>query len=167
MSVLDPIQAPYRCVTLGEKGGLPRGQDSERAGSEVKVHFLLQGIFPTQGSNPGLLYCRQVLYCPRHQGKSWKGSYKPRPSSSRSQTGKRASPDLYVGTLAAMLSISFQSLCLAQFYQVQIWFCLKYSSNLVLCTFISWHLPPRLLSKFRVTLKDSHKFLQFSVGTAF
>ena len=23
---------------------------------------LLQGIFPTQGSNPGLLYCRQILY---------------------------------------------------------------------------------------------------------
>ena len=25
-------------------------------------HFLLQGIFPTQGSNPGLLHCRQTLY---------------------------------------------------------------------------------------------------------
>ena len=25
-------------------------------------HFLLQGIFPTQGSNPGLLHCRQILY---------------------------------------------------------------------------------------------------------
>ena len=24
--------------------------------------FLLQGIFPTQGSNPGLPYCRQILY---------------------------------------------------------------------------------------------------------
>ena len=27
---------------------------------------LLQGIFPTQGSNPGLLYCRQILYQLRH-----------------------------------------------------------------------------------------------------
>ena len=26
------------------------------------VAFLLQGIFPTQGSNPGLLHCRQMLY---------------------------------------------------------------------------------------------------------
>ena len=26
-------------------------------------HFLLQGIFPTQGLNPGLLHCRQNLYC--------------------------------------------------------------------------------------------------------
>ena len=25
-------------------------------------HFLLQGIFPTQRSNPGLLHCRQILY---------------------------------------------------------------------------------------------------------
>ena len=31
-------------------------------------HFLLQGIFPTQESNPGLLHCRQILYCLSHQG---------------------------------------------------------------------------------------------------
>ena len=30
---------------------------------------LLQGIFPTQGSNLGLLYCRQILYCLSHQGR--------------------------------------------------------------------------------------------------
>ena len=29
---------------------------------------LLQGIFPTHGSNPGLLHCRQILYCLNHQG---------------------------------------------------------------------------------------------------
>ena len=28
----------------------------------VGCHFLLQGIFPTQGLNPTLLYCRQILY---------------------------------------------------------------------------------------------------------
>ena len=31
-------------------------------------HFLLQGIFPTQESNPGLPHCRQMLYCLSHQG---------------------------------------------------------------------------------------------------
>ena len=31
------------------------------------VHSLLQGIFPTQGSNPGLLHCRQILYHLSHQ----------------------------------------------------------------------------------------------------
>ena len=29
---------------------------------------LLQGIFPTQGSNPGLPHCRRILYCLSHQG---------------------------------------------------------------------------------------------------
>ena len=29
---------------------------------------LLQGIFPTQGLNPDLLYCRQILYWLSHQG---------------------------------------------------------------------------------------------------
>ena len=29
---------------------------------------LLQGIFPTQGSNPGPLYCRQILYQLSHKG---------------------------------------------------------------------------------------------------
>ena len=29
---------------------------------------LLQGIFPTQGSNPGLLHCWQILYLLSHQG---------------------------------------------------------------------------------------------------
>jgi len=28
----------------------------------------LQGIFPTQGSKPGLLHCRQIIYHLRHQG---------------------------------------------------------------------------------------------------
>ena len=28
----------------------------------VDCYSLLQGIFPTQGSNPGVLHCRQILY---------------------------------------------------------------------------------------------------------
>ena len=31
-------------------------------------HFLLQGIFPTQGLNPGLPHCRKILYRLSHQG---------------------------------------------------------------------------------------------------
>ena len=34
----------------------------------VGCHFLLQGIFQTQGSNPGLPHCRQMLYHLSHQG---------------------------------------------------------------------------------------------------
>ena len=33
----------------------------------VGCHFLLQEIFPTQGSNPGLPHCRQALYCLSYQ----------------------------------------------------------------------------------------------------
>ena len=34
----------------------------------VDCHFLLQGIFPTQESNPGLLHCRQILYRLSYEG---------------------------------------------------------------------------------------------------
>ena len=34
----------------------------------VGCHFLLQGIFPTQRSNPGLPHCRQTVYHLSHQG---------------------------------------------------------------------------------------------------
>ena len=37
-------------------------------------HFLLQGIFPTQGSNPGLPHCRQNLWATREASemqKTW------------------------------------------------------------------------------------------------
>ena len=34
----------------------------------MDCHFLLQGIFPTQGLNPGLPHCRQMLYRLSHQG---------------------------------------------------------------------------------------------------
>ena len=36
--------------------------------SGVGCHSLLQGTFITQGSNPGLLHCRQTLYPLSHQG---------------------------------------------------------------------------------------------------
>ena len=38
----------------------------------VGYHFLLQGIFPTQGSNPGVLHCRKILYHLSHWGSSRK-----------------------------------------------------------------------------------------------
>ena len=38
----------------------------------VGSHSLLQGIFPTQGSNPGLLHGRQILYpLSHHHEKCW------------------------------------------------------------------------------------------------
>ena len=38
----------------------------------VGSHSLLQGIFPTQGSNPGLPHCKWILYELNHKGsKRW------------------------------------------------------------------------------------------------
>ena len=44
----------------------PRNSPSQNTG--VGSRSLLQRIFPTQGSNPGLLYRGQILYCLSHQG---------------------------------------------------------------------------------------------------
>ena len=51
--VSDSLPPPWN--SLGQNAGL--GSLS-----------LLQGIFPTQGSNPGLPHRRQILYCLSHQG---------------------------------------------------------------------------------------------------
>ena len=42
--------------------------DSSGKNTGAGCHVLLQGIFPTQGSNPGLLHCRQIPYHLSHQG---------------------------------------------------------------------------------------------------
>ena len=38
----------------------------------VGSHFLVQGLFQTQGLDPDLLHCRQILYCLSHQGSGGK-----------------------------------------------------------------------------------------------
>ena len=42
--------------------------DSRGKNTGVGCHALLQGIFPPQGSNPGLLHCSRILYHLSHQG---------------------------------------------------------------------------------------------------
>ena len=42
--------------------------DSPDKNTGVGCHFLLQGIFSTEGSNPGLPHCRQTLYPLSQQG---------------------------------------------------------------------------------------------------
>ena len=49
--------------------------DSPGKNTGVGCHALLQGIFPTQGSNPGLPYCRRILYCLSHQGSPYLLTY--------------------------------------------------------------------------------------------
>ena len=42
--------------------------DSPGKNTGVGCHFLLQGIFPTQESNTGLLHCRQMIYQLTYEG---------------------------------------------------------------------------------------------------
>ena len=48
---------------------LPSEPPGKLKNTGVGCHVLLQGIFLTQGSNPGLPHCRQNLYCMSHQGR--------------------------------------------------------------------------------------------------
>ena len=63
---------PQSCLTLRLYGLQPTRLlcpwDSLDKSTVVDCHALLQEIFPTLGSNPGLLYCRQTLYPLSHQG---------------------------------------------------------------------------------------------------
>ena len=48
--------------------GLYSAWNSPGQNTGVVSLSLLQGIFPTQGSNPGLLHCRWILYHLSHRG---------------------------------------------------------------------------------------------------
>ena len=72
-------EVPQSCLTLCDpvEGSLPGSTihgifPGKNAG--VACHFFLQGIFPTWGSNPGLLHCRQTLYGLSHQGSPMVGN---------------------------------------------------------------------------------------------
>ena len=55
------------CLTLWPHG-LHSPWNSLGQNTGVGSLSLLQGIFPTQGSNPGLLHCRRILYQLSHKG---------------------------------------------------------------------------------------------------
>ena len=57
-TVCHPIDLPTRLLC-------PWNFPSKNTG--VGSHSLLKDIFLTQGSNPGILHCRQILYCLSHQ----------------------------------------------------------------------------------------------------
>ena len=63
-----------RCVRLFETPQTVAHQapllDSPGKNTGVGFQFLLQGIFLTQGLNPGLPHCRQILYHLKSPGKS-------------------------------------------------------------------------------------------------
>ena len=73
-------EGPQSCPTLCDPmycslpGSFLHPWDSPGKHTAVGCQFLLQEIFPTQGSNLGLPHCRQTLYHLSHQGYSRKYS---------------------------------------------------------------------------------------------
>ena len=62
--------------------------DSPGKNTGVGHHSLLQGIFPTQGSNPGLLHCRQTLLPSETRGKTLLPGWGSRASDSSAYLGE-------------------------------------------------------------------------------
>ena len=58
------VKVAQPCPTLCD----PHGLNSPGQNTGVGKLSLLQGIFPTQGSKPGLLHCRQIIYQLIHKG---------------------------------------------------------------------------------------------------
>ena len=67
VKVLVAQLCPILCYPMDYSLQAPLSMDSPGRNTGVGNHFLLQRIFPIQGQNPGLLYCRQILYCLSHQ----------------------------------------------------------------------------------------------------
>ena len=80
--------------------------------TDVGCHFLLQRIFPTQGSKLGLLHCRQTLYHLSHLLRKFKLH------------------SLY-HTLAGNFVLIFVNFAV---YVSQLWQCLKFRKHLALNT---------------------------------
>ena len=55
------VKVTQSCSTLCDPHGLYSPWDFPGQNTGVGSFFLLQGIFPTQGLNPGLLHCRQIV----------------------------------------------------------------------------------------------------------
>ena len=73
LQVLSDSRSAISCVRLLQLHGPSHSRllcpwNSPGKNTGVGCNSLLQGIFPTHGSNPGLLLCRQICYCLSHQG---------------------------------------------------------------------------------------------------
>ena len=60
------VKVAQSCPTLCNPMDCPWNSPGQNTG--VSSLSLLQGTFPTQGSNPGLPYCRRILYQLSHKG---------------------------------------------------------------------------------------------------
>ena len=100
------VKVTHSCPTLWDPNGLNSPWNSPGQTTGMGSRSLLQGIFPTQGLNPGLPHCRQILYQLSHKGNSRILEWVAYHSSSRSfwPTNPTGSPALQADSLPAELS---------------------------------------------------------------
>ena len=68
--VIESCPSPCDPMDCSPPGSSVHG-DSPGKNTGAGCHARLQEIFPTQGSNPGLLHCRWIFYHLSHQGSLW------------------------------------------------------------------------------------------------
>ena len=100
--------------------------DSSGKNTGVGCHALLQGVFPSQGWNPGLPYCWRILYQLSHQGSSrileWVAHPFSRGSSwPRNRTGVSCIAGRFFTSWVTSNILSFKSKGQKQYAQMRIW----------------------------------------------
>ena len=109
MKFLNPLHMKWKKVkvlvtqlslTLCHPMVYPWNFPGKNAG--VGCHSILQELFPTQGLNPGLLRCRQILHHLNHQGSSF---------SCGSPSKLASSPPPVLGSWATILEIAGYMKC--------------------------------------------------------
>ena len=86
-------------IIFGQRTGLKQSESRSVVSdsSGVGSRSLLQGIFPTQRSNPGLPHCKQIIYQLNHQG-SPDDLIQP-------QIGLRSSPRMHIASHMGMIKM--------------------------------------------------------------
>ena len=136
--VKKKVLAVQSCLTLRPHGLYPTRLlcpwDSPGKNTGVGSHSLLQGIFLTWGSNPGLLHCRQILYHLSHNtwligrffpyDRRWETSESTTWSRQMSAVGGRYST-FWGGTTCSTLRMKHVAVCVClsgyEFMQWRIW----------------------------------------------
>ena len=124
--------------------GLPGSSihgDSPGKNTGGGCHALLQGIFPTQGSNPDLPHCRRILYVLSHHG-----SPDQRIRKTNSTRDLRPCPSLFI--MASLTAkIQKQSKCLSSDEWIRKMWCVYINSTM----------------KYFSVIKKEHVFILFNL----
>ena len=134
------MKVVWSCLTLCHPHGLYSPWNSPGQNTGAGSLSLLQGIFPTQGLNSGLLHCRWILYQLSHEGSPSILEWVPYPFSSGSSLPRNRTRVSCIGdSLPPELSEKPKSMCrkkkkLLCFYYSKSSLVLLYNSSALVIT---------------------------------